>query len=125
MPIKLVWIALAGGLGTLCRYGLAGLVQSRAGGSLPWGTFSVNLLGSLLAGFFWALADKRILISGELRGIVLIGFMGGFTTFSALMLESNALFRDGEWIWGLGNLAGQNLLGCLACFLGIVAGRLI
>jgi CrcB protein len=117
--LKIAAIALAGALGTLARYGLAGGAQRWAGGVFPWGTLSVNLVGSLLAGLFWGLAENRVSLTGEIRAIVLVGFMGGFTTFSAFMLETSGLLRDAQWGWAVGNLLLQNF-GGLACFL---AGR--
>ncbi|MHB9028719.1 MAG: fluoride efflux transporter FluC [Candidatus Latescibacterota bacterium] len=122
---KLFWIALAGALGTLARYGFGGLVQRSFGGILPWGTLGVNIAGCFLAGALWSLAESRVFLSGEMRAVIFIGFMGAFTTFSSLMLETSALARDGEWLWALGNLAAHNLIGFGAVWLGIILGRLI
>ena len=72
---KLCWIALAGGLGSLARYGLTGLVQRILGSGYPWGTTVVNLSGCFLFGVIWSLAEERYLISGEWRSILLIGFV--------------------------------------------------
>ena len=79
---EILWIALAGALGTLARYGLGGAVQTVLGQNFPWGTLVVNAIGCLLFGLVWTLAEERLLISGHLRFIVLVGFMGAFTTFS-------------------------------------------
>jgi CrcB protein len=123
MWVKLTAIALAGAAGTLTRYGLSGWAQRLVGGGFPWGTLSVNLGGSLLAGIFWAMAENRISLSGEIRAIVLVGFMGGFTTFSAFMLETSELMRDAQWGWVVGNLLLQNLGGLACFFVGRVAGH--
>jgi len=125
MWMKLTAIALAGAAGTLARYGLSLSAQRLVGGEFPWGTLSVNLVGSLLAGVFWALAENRISITGEIRAIVLVGFMGGFTTFSAFMLETSNLLRDAQWGWALGNLMLQNFGGLFFFFLGRTAGQWI
>src|SRR5262249_6918278 len=93
---KLLWLSFMGVLGTLARYGLQGWVQRRAG-TFPWGTLAVNALGCLLFGVIWALADERLLISGESRTIALVGFMGAFTTFSSFAFETTALLRDAQW----------------------------
>jgi CrcB protein len=125
MWIKLTAIAVAGATGTLARYGLSLGAQRWAGGEFPWGTLAVNLAGSLLAGIFWALAENRIAITGEIRAIVLVGFMGGFTTFSAFMLETSALLRDAQWGWAAGNLLLQNGGGLVCFFLGRALGQWI
>lgn len=125
MKYKILFIALAGCLGTLSRYWLAGAVQKLFGASFPWGTLAVNLTGCFLAGFFWALLEYRIQISGETRSIIFIGFMGAFTTFSAFMLETSELARNSEWLKMCANLFLQNGLGFAALFTGIVTGRLV
>ena len=120
---KLALLALAGALGTLARYGTAGLVQRIHGTSFPWGTLAVNLTGCFLAGLLWTLFESRWPLSGETRTILLVGFMGAFTTFSALVLESGELLRSAEWMHALANLAMQNVLGFVALFAGIALAR--
>ena len=123
--MKLLWIAIAGALGTLARYWLGGKVQRMTGGSFPWGTMAVNLSGCFVFGILWALAVERFNIGGELRIIVLLGFMGAFTTFSTLVFESAELLRASQWLkMGL-NLAGQNFFGFVALYAGIVCGRVL
>lgn len=121
--LNLVLIACAGGVGALCRYGLAGLVHRVLGPTFPWGTFVVNVVGCFFFGVVWALAEQTLLISSQARLVVLTGFMGAFTTFSTFIFESGMLFQDGQWFFGLFNLAGQNLLGLAALFLGMAAAR--
>src|SRR3990172_253106 len=79
---KLALLALAGSLGTLARYGLAGLVHRYDGASFPWGTLAVNVTGCFLVGLLAALFESRWPVTGETRVILLVGFMGAFTTFS-------------------------------------------
>ena len=125
MNQKLFWLALAGALGTLARYGVAGTAQRAFGGEFPWGTLAANLVGCFLAGLFWSMAESRLSISGQMRTIVLMGFMGAFTTFSAFMLETGELLRDAQWSWALGNIALQNILGLILFFIGLGIGRFI
>lgn len=125
MLAKLIWIALAGAVGTLARYGLASLVHQLARGVFPWGTLAVNLLGCLLFGAVWSLTEDRWSLSPELRVAVLVGFLGAFTTFSTFMFETGQLLRDSQWLFALGNLAFQNALGLVALFIGFALGRLI
>ena len=122
---KLLWLALAGAMGTLARYGLAGVAQRTLGGDFPWGTLTVNLLGCVVAGLFWSLAGSRLSISGQMRVIILMGFMGAFTTFSAYALETGELLRDAQWLWATGNIALQNGFGIVLFFLGLAAGRFV
>jgi len=125
MTHKLALLALAGALGTLARYGAAGLVQRIHGTSFPWGTLVVNLTGCFLAGLLWTLFESRWPLSGETRTIILVGFMGAFTTFSAFILESGELLRSAEWMHAAANLAMQNVLGFVALFAGIALARAV
>ncbi len=121
---KLLWLALAGALGTLARYGLAGLVHRVDGISFPWGTLVVNITGCFLAGLIWTLFENRWPVTADTRIVILIGFLGAFTTFSAFMLETGELARSGEWLYALANIGLQNVLGFAALFAGITLGRL-
>ena len=78
----LIWIALAGAAGTVSRFLVAGWAQKFGGGRFPWGTLTVNLVGCFLFGLIFALIEDRVNITERVRHIVLIGFMGAFTTFS-------------------------------------------
>jgi CrcB protein len=118
-------IAIAGAAGTLCRFGLSGIVQRWAGEGFAWGTLVVNALGCFLFALVWTLAEPRLLISGQTRFILLTGFMGAFTTFSTFAFETGQLMRDSQWALAAVNLAGQNLLGISCLFLGMAAGRLL
>jgi len=122
---KLVWIGLAGLLGTYMRYGLSGAVQRACGTSFPCGTLAVNITGCFLFGLVWSLAEDRLSISGEMRTVILIGFMGAFTTFSSFAFETVQLARGAEWALALGNILAQNTIGLACLFLGLVAGRLL
>jgi fluoride exporter len=122
---RLALLVAAGAVGTLCRYGLAGLVQGALGARFPWGTLAVNLTGCLLAGLLFGLFESRWGLSGEARIIVFIGFLGAFTTFSGFMLETTELARDAQWLAAAGNLILQNGLGAAALYAGLVASRLI
>ena len=122
---KLFWLALAGALGTLTRYGVAGAVQRAAGGEFPWGTMAVNLFGCFLAGAFWSVAESRLSISSQMRTIVLMGFMGAFTTFSAYALETGQLLHESQWLWATGNIVVQNACGIVLFFIGLTVGRFV
>lgn len=125
MATKLILLALAGSIGTLARYFLGGAVQRLSGGVFPWGTFAVNMTGTLLFGLVWSVAEDRLVISGEARAIILVGFMGAFTTFSSFMFETGELLRDSQWALAFGNIALQNLTGVVCLFIGLALGRFI
>jgi fluoride exporter len=122
---RLLLLVIAGSVGTLCRYGLAGLVQSGLGARFPWGTLAVNATGRLVAGLLFGLFESRWGLSGEARTIIFIGFLGAFTTFSGFMLETTELARDAQWLGAAANLALQNGLGAVALYGGLVASRLV
>lgn len=122
---KFFFIAVAGAAGTLARYGLAGIVQRTSESLFPIGTAAVNLSGCLIAGFLWTLIENRIDMTGEMRAVVFIGFMGAFTTFSTFVLETSDLLKNGEWFWAFGNVALQTIAGLALFFLGAALARLI
>ena len=116
---------IAGGLGTLARYGLSGIVQRDWGGTFPWGTLAVNTIGCFIAGLLWVLAENRTALSGEMRAIIFVGFLGAFTTFSTFVLETGNLLRDSDWSWAILNASLQNGMGIVALFTGIAFARLM
>jgi CrcB protein len=124
MVQKVMLLALAGATGTLARYGLAGFVHRTSRVSFPLGTLVVNLTGCFLAGLLWTLFENRWPVSGETRTIVLLGFLGAFTTFSAFILETGELVRSAQWMYAAANVAMQTGLGFIALFAGIMLGRL-
>jgi len=122
---KIALIALAGAFGTLCRYWLSGLVYDVMGRNFPWGTWAVNITGCFLFGLVWILAEERGLLSAQARILILTGFMGAFTTFSTFIFESGGILDDGQWLKLALNLAGQNLVGFAALYLGTGLGRIV
>lgn len=120
---KLLFIALAGAVGTLCRYWLSGIAYTLLGRNFPWGTWAVNILGCFLFGLIWTLIEERGILSAQLRVIMLVGFMGAFTTFSTLIFESGELLRNAQWLRLFLNLGGQNIFGFVALFLGLSLGK--
>ena len=120
---RLLLIGLAGLFGTLGRYALAGAVSRRYGESFPWGTLVVNVSGCFLAGLVFQLASERELVGEAARTALLIGLLGGFTTFSSYGLQTFALARDGEfWLAAL-NVTASNLLGLLMVWAGYALAR--
>lgn len=124
MMQRILLLCLAGASGTLCRYALAGLVHRIVGTTFPWGTLAVNVTGCFTAGLMWSLFEHRWVIGGEARVIIMIGFIGAFTTFSTFILESGELIRTTQYLMAAANFIFQNGLGLLALTAGIALGRL-
>ena len=126
MPLaqKLVLLCVAGAAGTLARYFLSGLVQRVYPHDFPWGTLAVNALGCLLFGIVWSLAEGRGVISPHARAIILVGFMGAFTTFSTFAFETSQLMHRGEMLAAGSNLLLSNVLCIALVFAGMALGRL-
>jgi CrcB protein len=116
-------VALAGALGALARYGLDGLISRRAPTSFPWGTFVVNISGSFLLGLAFVAMTERFRPDPWLRSAVTIGFLGAYTTFSTLSLETYRLLEDGAYGLALANALGSLAAGLAAVYAGVVIGR--
>lgn len=106
-----------GTLGVGLRFGADLLIKLTA---LPAATFLVNVLGSFLAG--WLFTQR--FLSPDMRTSALVGFCGGFTTFSALMIQSMQMFRDGDYFKGIGYLMISQLAGLFAAWAGMRIGEL-
>jgi len=120
---KTILIGIAGLIGTLLRYWLAGFVSRQSGETFPWGTLVVNIVGCLIAGAVFQLAEERELLNPTLRTVVLIGLLGGFTTFSSYGLQTFALLKDGAFGLATLNLVVSNVLGVLMVWAGYGLAR--
>ena len=123
--MPLVLIAVGGAGGAVSRYLLDTFVSERLGGAFPWGTLAINLSGSFALGLLFALAIERAVLPASIRGPLLIGFLGAYTTFSTLMLESWRLAEDGALVLAVANAAGSMLLGLVAVYAGLALGRVL
>jgi len=121
----IAWIALGGAVGSVARYALAGLVQRYTSPYFPYGTFAVNIVGCLVFGIIFGLTEQRFAISPAMRAFLLIGVLGGFTTFSSYTFESFQLIRDAEFLRASVNAAGQVLLGLVFFWVGYLVNRWI
>ncbi len=123
--MTLLFLAVGGAFGAVSRYLVQGWVQDLAGGRFPWGTFAVNISGSFVLGLVFALAMDRAILSPEIRIPLMIGFIGSYTTFSTLMLESWVLVEEGDLVRMFANLAGSVVIGMIAVVAGLAVGRLL
>ena len=115
-----LWVALGSALGGVGRYWCSGLVARWVGETFPWGTLTVNIIGSFVIGLVFTVTgpDGRLLIGTGARQFILVGVCGGFTTFSSFSLQTLSLMQDGEWLWAVGNIAFSVLLCLLGAWLG-------
>lgn len=122
---KVSVIGIAGALGTLSRYGLLVVVNKIFNGHLPWGTFVVNIIGCFIVGLLWVFSEKYVHLTNEMLAIILIGYVGAFTTFSTLILETFTLFKTSQWGLALINILIHNIVGIAALFMGFTLARLV
>jgi fluoride exporter len=123
--LALALIALGGAAGALSRYLVDTFVSERVGAEFPWGTFVVNMTGSFLLGLLFALAVERDMLPSDIRLPVMTGFIGAYTTFSTLMLETWRLAETGSTLAAVANIAGSVAVGLLVMAGGLVVGRAI
>ena len=122
---RILLIGIAGLVGTLARYGLSGVVARRFGETFPTGTLVVNVVGCFLAGALVYLLQERFVVSPDIRLMVMIGFLGGFTTFSSFGLQTFTLLKDGEFGFAALNVAASNVLGLLTVWAGYTLAKLL
>ena len=119
-------VALGGGLGSSLRYILGIFALQRFGPAFPWSTLAINLSGSLLIGLLGEFALGRTFgANGTARLFLMVGFLGGYTTFSAFSLEGLGLIMHRPPLVALGYIGGSVVLGLAFCYLGIVGGRFL
>ena len=121
--MKYLWILLCGGLGSIARYLTASAVANRLGSRFPWGTLVVNVTGCFLIGLIMTLLTERLQPHPNWRLALVVGFLGGYTTFSSFEWETYAAIRDGGLWIGLANIAGSVTLGYAAVWLGALLAR--
>ena len=117
-----VAIGVAGALGALAQYGVEGAIARRTT-SFPWATFVVNVSGSFLLGLVVTLLGERVAVAPWVRSALAIGFLGAYTTFSTLSLESYRLLEARSYVLAGANLLGSVSTGLVALYGGVVLGR--
>lgn len=121
--MQILLVGIGGAIGAVARYLLGGAVHRFIPGFFPYGTFVVNVIGCLAFGLVVGLAESRFVIGPAARAFVLIGILGGFTTFSSFIFESVELLRGGQILPAAANVAGQVIIGFVALWAGYAAGR--
>jgi CrcB protein len=118
-------IALGGALGAISRYWLSSVAEKYNSGLFPVGTLTVNLLGSLLIGIFFVVLLEKIQLATHLRPLIIIGFLGAFTTFSTFSIDALLLIEQGHYATAAGYLL-ISVTSCItAAWIGMSVTRLV
>jgi CrcB protein len=121
--IAYFWIAIGSAIGGVARFWCSGVAARLIGETFPWGTLIVNVAGSFIIGFFATLTgpDGRIFVGSTARQFVMVGFCGGYTTFSSFSLQTLNLLNDGEWLYASTNICASVAL----CLFAVWAGHVL
>ena len=123
--MHVIAIGVGGALGSVLRYWMSTWVHALAGRGFPYGTLAVNVLGCLAMGFLFVLLVERLSNDTVLRAGLLIGLLGGFTTFSSFSIETFNLIEDGAWLKAALNTAVSVALCVGGTWIGVILGRQI
>ena len=123
--IKYLMVGIGGFVGSVLRFWLGSFIGGRLGARFPYGTFVVNVTGSFLIGMVLAVLATKAHWNSNWRYLIPIGFIGGYTTFSAFEYETLQLFQDGQLLTAMLNITLSVTVGFVAVWVGVVAGRAI
>jgi CrcB protein len=118
-------IGAGGFAGAITRYALALWIGQRWGRSFPLGTFVINITGSLLIGLLMPLLTERFIVNPQWRLLLVVGFLGAYTTFSTFEYETGALLKDGEWLFASLNVILSVSVGFIALKIGEIIAKSI
>ncbi len=118
-------IGIGGFLGAISRYGVALWIGQRWGRTFPLGTFLINISGSFLIGLLMSLFTERFMVNPQWRLLLVVGFLGAYTTFSTFEYETGALMKDGEWLIAMLNVVLSVIVGFVALKLGEIIAKTI
>jgi len=123
--VDYVWIGIGAAVGANARYVLGQLVAPRLGSDFPFGTLIINVTGSLLIGLIFTLLADRLLADTHWRLLLVIGLLGGYTTFSTFSLETIAMLQVGRWVPAFVYAGASVMLSLVGCYVGIILARLL
>ena len=122
--MQLLLVVAGGAVGTLFRYQIATRLQGASGGDFPIGTLAVNVSGAFIAGILATLLLERSAFSTEVRTAILVGVLGGYTTFSAFSVETLTLTNEGQWGLATLNVAASVASALFAVWAGQTVARI-
>ncbi len=120
---KYLIVGFGGAIGSILRFWAGGFVSGRLGTRFPYGTFVINITASFLIGFIMTVLAERMHLSPAWRYLLVIGFLGGYSTFSSFEYETFQVFRDGEFLVAALNVGLSVCVGFVAVWIGAVTGR--
>ena len=121
--IRYLVVLIGGGVGSLARYAAASAIMTRFGGRFPLGTLVINVTGSFLIGFLMTMLTERFNLDPVWRLLLVVGFLGGYTTFSSFEWETYTAVREGALWNGMLNVLSSVMLGYVAVWLGVLLAR--
>jgi fluoride exporter len=121
--MNMLIVAFGGAVGSVCRYLVGAWTLRRFGAAFPWGTLTVNIVGCFAIGLITEIIARRLNASAEMRLLLVTGFLGGFTTFSAFSLDALALFERGATAAAALYIVASIGVSLLAVFGGLALGR--
>jgi fluoride exporter len=123
--LKYLMVGVGGCLGSILRFWLGSYIGNKMGSRFPYGTFVINITGSFLVGLVFALLTVKTQWSPNWRYLIPIGFIGGYTTFSSFEYETLRTMQEGQIGLGLLYVAASVVVGFVAVWGGMIAGRAI
>jgi fluoride exporter len=123
--VNFVMVSLGAIVGANLRYILSRYAAKVLGPVFPYGTLIINISGSFLVGWFMIWTTERVLVDPRWRLLLVVGFCGGFTTFSSYAFESMAYFEQGQWLLMATNILANNLLCLAAAVAGMALARVL
>lgn len=118
-----VAVAIGGAFGAVSRYWLVSLLSGAGAQRFPWGTFTVNVIGSLCIGMMYILISERLVLSEQWRAVLIVGYLGAFTTFSTFSLDALLLAQEGFILQSIAYVLASVLVCILSAYLGIALMR--
>lgn len=122
---KYLIVAFGGAIGSVLRFWAGTYVSSRMGSRFPYGTFVINITASFLIGLVMTVLAERAHWSPNWRYLIVIGFLGGYSTFSSFEYETFRVFQDGEFLIASMNVALSVIVGFVSVWVGVMAGRMV
>ena len=123
MGNQILWVGIGGFVGATARYLLGRSLVGRVGDGFPVATLLVNISGSFAIGLVLTLLTERWVANPAWRLLVVVGFLGGYTTCSAFAFETLALIERGQWVRAATYVLASNVVGLLACAGGMALAR--